>query len=123
HTLQATELVNEAYLKIFGGSDAEFQDRAHFLAFASRLMRSILVDYARARNAVKRGGDLQRVAADTSLEVAVDDSDSADRLISLLDLNAAVDALSKEHPSAARAIEIGYLGGQTAEQNGRCVGR
>ena len=123
HTLQATELVNEAYLKIFGGSEAEFRDRAHFLAFASRLMRSILVDYARARNAVKRGGDLQRVPADTSLEVAVDNSDSADRLISLLDLNAAVDALSEEHPSAARAIEMRYFGGMTAEETAVAVGQ
>jgi RNA polymerase sigma factor (TIGR02999 family) len=123
HTLQATELVNEAYLKIFGGSEATFPDRAHFLAFASRLMRSILVDHARARNAAKRGGDLQRVPADTSLEIAVDDIDSADHLISLLDLNSAIDALSEDHPSAARAIEMRYFGGMTAEETALAVGR
>lgn len=123
HTLQATELVNEAYLKIFGGSEATFPDRAHFLAFASRLMRSILVDHARAKNAAKRGGDLQWVPADTSLEIAVDDIDSADHLISLLDLNSAIDALSEEHPSAARAIEMRYFGGMTAEETALAVGR
>jgi RNA polymerase sigma-70 factor, ECF subfamily len=120
HTLQATALVNEVYLKIFGGSEAEFPDRAHFLAFASRLMRTILVDYARARNAVKRGGDLQRVPIDTHLEIA---GDSADELISVLDLNAAIDALAKEHPSAARAIEMRYFGGMTAEETALAVDR
>jgi RNA polymerase sigma factor (TIGR02999 family) len=120
HTLQATALVNEAYLKIFGASGAEFPDRAHFLAFASKLMRSILVDYARARNATKRGGDLQRVPADDHLEVAVG---SADQLISLLDLNAAIDVLSEEHPSAARAIEMRYFGGMTAEETALSLGR
>jgi RNA polymerase sigma factor (TIGR02999 family) len=120
HTLQATALVNEAYLKIFGGSDAEFPDRAHFLAFASRLMRSILVDHARAKNAIKRGGDRERVPVEDRLEVAVD---SSSQLISLLDLNAAIDALAEEHPSAARAIEMRYFGGMTAEETALAVGR
>jgi RNA polymerase sigma factor (TIGR02999 family) len=120
HTLQATALVNEAYLKIFGGADAEFPDRAHFLAFASRLMRSILVDHARSRNAIKRGGDRERVPVEDRLEVAVD---SASQLISLLDLNAAIDALAEEHPSAARAIEMRYFGGMTAEETALALGR
>jgi RNA polymerase sigma factor (TIGR02999 family) len=120
HTLQATALVNEAYLKIFAGSEAEFPDRAHFLAFASRLMRSILVDHARSRNAIKRGGDRERVPVEDRLEVAVD---SASQLISLLDLNAAIDALAEEHPSAARAIEMRYFGGMTAEETALAVGR
>jgi RNA polymerase sigma factor (TIGR02999 family) len=120
HTLQATALVNETYLKIFGGSEAEFPDRAHFLAFASRLMRSILVDHARSRNAIKRGGDRERVPVEDRLEVAVD---SASQLISLLDLNAAIDALAEEHPSAARAIEMRYFGGMTAEETALAVGR
>lgn len=120
HTLQATALVNEAYLKIFDGSDAEFPDRAHFLAFASRLMRSILVDHARARNAIKRGGDRERVPVEDHLEIAID---SASQLISLLDLNAAIDALADEHPLAARAIEMRYFGGMTAEETALALGR
>jgi RNA polymerase sigma factor (TIGR02999 family) len=120
HTLQATALVNEAYLKIFGGAQTAFPDRAHFLAFASRLMRSILVDHARTRNAVKRGGDLQRVPIDDNLDVTVD---GADRLISLLDLNTAIDALALEHPSAAQAVEMRYFGGMTAEETALAAGR
>jgi RNA polymerase sigma-70 factor (ECF subfamily) len=120
HTLQATALVSEAYLKIFGKSDARFPDRAHFMAFASRLMRSILVDYARARNSVKRGGTLQRVPADTNLDVVVDE---ADRIVSLLDLNAALDALAEEHAAAAAAIEMRYFGGMTAEETALASGR
>src|SRR5262249_18856647 len=95
HTPQATALVHEAYLSMFGGSPARFPDRAHFLAFASKAMRHILIDYARSRQADKRGGDLQRVPVDETLSVAVD---SAERLISILDLNAAIDALADEHP-------------------------
>ncbi|HEY7291728.1 MAG TPA: sigma-70 family RNA polymerase sigma factor [Vicinamibacterales bacterium] len=120
HTLQATALVNEAYLRIFGGSQAQFPDRAHFLAFASKAMRNILVDHARARQADKRGGDLQRVPVDDALTVALD---SAERLISLLDLNAAIDALADQHPSAARAVEMRYFGGMTAEETAQAVGQ
>jgi len=120
HTLQATALVNEAYLRIFGGSQSRFPDRAHFLAFASKAMRNVLIDHARARQADKRGGDLQRVPVDDTLTVAVD---SADRLISVLDLNAAIDALADEHPSAARAVEMRYFGGMTAEETALAVGQ
>ncbi len=120
HTLQATALVNEAYLRIFGGLQSRFQDRAHFLAFASKAMRNVLIDHARARQADKRGGDLQRVPVDDTLSVAVD---SAERLISVLDLNAAIDALADEHPSAARAVEMRYFGGMTAEETALAVGQ
>ena len=119
HTLQPTALINEAYLKILG-SGAEFSDRAHFLAFASRLMRSILVDHARARNASKRGGDVQKVPVDTNLEIAVE---NADHSIKLLDLSRAIDALAEEHPSAARVIEMRYFGGMTAEETALAVDR
>jgi RNA polymerase sigma-70 factor, ECF subfamily len=120
HTLQATALVNEVYLKIVGRSTATFPDRAHFLAFASRLMRSILVDYARARNSAKRGGPVQPLSAETDIEIAVDRSA---QLVSLLDLNAAIDALAEAHPTAAQAIEMRYFGGMTAEETALAVGR
>jgi RNA polymerase sigma factor (TIGR02999 family) len=122
HTLQPTALVNEAYLKIVGHANAEFPDRARFLAFASRLMRTILVDHARARNSSKRGGGAQHVQVDTGLEIAVDDAE-ADRVISLLDLNVALDELSAQHPHAADAIEMRYFGGMTAEETATVVGR
>ena len=121
HTLQATALVNEAYLKIFAGSAAaQFPDRAHFLAFASTAMRHILIDHARLRQATKRGGDLQRVPVDDTLTVAVD---SSERLISILDFDAAIEALAEQHPSAARAIEMRYFGGMTAEETAHAVGQ
>ncbi len=114
HTLQATALVNEAYLRMVGQSNATFPDRARFLAFASRLMRNILVDHARARNSAKRGGPVQHAVADTSFtDVSVDESD---RLISVLDLSTALDALAEEHARAADAIELRYFGGLTAEE-------
>ena len=61
HTLDATGLVHEAYLRLVGRADAQFEDRAHFFAYAASAMRSVVVDYARQRLAVKRGGDLHRV--------------------------------------------------------------
>src|SRR5580700_183545 len=67
HTLQPTALVNEVYLRMFESSKPQFSDRAHFMAMASRMMRSILVDYARARGCAKRGGHDQRIARDTDL--------------------------------------------------------
>ena len=62
HTLDATALVHEAYLKLIGRNAAQFDDRAHFFAYAASAMRSVVVDYARQRLAQKRGGDLHRVA-------------------------------------------------------------
>jgi RNA polymerase sigma-70 factor, ECF subfamily len=61
HTLQPTALVNEAYLRIFDSTIPQFSDRAHFMAIASRIMRSILVDYARSRGSAKRGGNDRRI--------------------------------------------------------------
>ena len=116
HTLRPTALVNEAYLKIFGKTSPQFADRAHFMAFASRIMRGILVDYARNRAAVKRGGD----ALPVDTEIAVDDSTS---LLRLLDLDTALNALDKENHAAAEVIEMRYFGGMTAEETATVVGR
>lgn len=119
HTLQATALVNEAYVRIFGRPNADFPDRAHFLAFASRVMRSILVDHARARNAAKRGGDVQKVSG-TAIEIAMEDTNHS---VSVLDLHAAIDELAASHPDPAQAIEMRYFGGMTAEETSIAVGR
>lgn len=121
HTLQATALVNEAYMRMVGHSNAAFPDRARFLAFASRLMRNILVDYARARSSAKRGGQVQNAIADTGfMDVPVDHTD---RLVSILDLSTALDALADEHARAAEAIELRYFGGMTAEETAAALGR
>jgi RNA polymerase sigma factor (TIGR02999 family) len=70
HSLQATALVNEAYLRLINAQDVPWRDRAHFLAVAARVMRRILVDHARSRHYQKRGGGAIRVALDEALVVA-----------------------------------------------------
>ena len=117
HTLQTTALVNEAYLKLIGGATHGFADRAHFLAVASRVMRQILVDYARSRGARKRGGGegahVQLTEREHKLELA---SDADSEQVEILDLDRALEALAEEDQSLARLIEMRYFGGMTAEE-------
>jgi len=117
HTLQPTALVNETYLKLFGHSEIEFADRAHFFAVVSRAMRRILVDHARARAAARRNEG--QVQLDTSIE----EGDAGPEPTKLLDLDLAMDALARERPSLAELIEMRYFGGMTAEETAEVVGR
>jgi RNA polymerase sigma factor (TIGR02999 family) len=123
HTLQPTALVNEAYLRFFGGANQQVADRAHFMAVASRIMRSILVDHARARASSKRGGNDRRITLDLRLQPAQEESRQQDHFVSLLDLNLAIDALALEAPLPAQAIEMRYFGGMTAEEISEAVDR
>ena len=123
HTLQATALVHEVYLKLAGESQRGFTDRAHFLAVASRVMRQVLVDYARARAAKKRAsavGKLPQPLEVTNLEV---EGDAGLDRVELLDLDAALDALTHEDQSLARLIEMRYFGGMTAEETAAVLGQ
>ena len=120
HTLEPTALVNEAYLRMFGDSPPQFADRTHFIAFASRVMRRILVDYARARKAARRGGDDHRVGWDTAIEMGAGGSQYQ---VELTDLDLALEALSREHPQLGDVIEMQYFGGLTAEEIATAVGR
>lgn len=122
HTLQATALVHEAYLKLGGNNHLShgprgFKDRAHFLAVASRVMRQILVDYARGRATRKRSsdgqGNLQRAEWTTNLEVA---GHAGVEQVEILDLDAALEALALEDESLAQLIVMRYFGGMTAEE-------
>jgi len=117
HTLQATALVHEAYLKLIGDDRREFADRVHFLAVASRVMRQVLVDYARARGTKKRAGDPAWNAG-----VAVD-GDPTIEPMELLDLDSALDALAQEDQSLAHLIEMRYFGGMTAEEMAEALGQ
>jgi RNA polymerase sigma factor (TIGR02999 family) len=119
HTLQPTALVNEVYLRMFGSANASPVDKAHFLAMASRVMRRILVDYARGRNAEKRGGDARVVEAATNLEFAVDQANP----LRLLDIDLAIDALAVEAPLLAQVVELHYFGGLTAEEAAEATAR
>jgi RNA polymerase sigma-70 factor (ECF subfamily) len=120
HTLQPTALVNEAYVKIFDPANSQFTDRAHFLAFASRIMRHILVDYARERGAEKRGGHDQRTTIKPGMDVAIQGVDEA---VQLLDLDRAIESLAVDSPFPAQVIEMRYFGGMTAEETAEAVGR
>lgn len=113
HTLQATALVNEAYLRLQRNEAPDWQDRAHFFAISARLMRRILVDHARAAGAVRRGGGTPPVQLDDVAEV--DAGSPAD----LLALDQALAALGKLRPRQARILELRFFAGlsvaETAE--------
>ncbi len=106
HTLDATALVHEAYLKLIGRAEAQFDDRAHFFAYAASAMRSVVVDYARQRLAQKRGGDLHRV---TELP---EDAGGGLRLDEdMLALDTALTRLADVDARLAQVVELRYFGG------------
>jgi RNA polymerase sigma-70 factor (ECF subfamily) len=111
HTLQATALINEAYLKLVG-EDIDWNSRAHFIGLAANVMRRVLVDYARAHNAEQRGGGLQRVEMQDELAI------SAKQLDEVEHLDEALKQLEKENPRQARVVELRYFGGLSVEQIG-----
>jgi len=106
HTLEPNALVNELYVRLLGSVPVAFKDRVHFFAIAAQTMRRILVDYARARVADKRGGDKQRV----SLSV-VDGWNPVSYDQDLLDLDRALAKLEKADARAARVVELRFFGG------------
>lgn len=106
HTLDATALVHEAYLKLIGRHEARFDDRAHFFAYAASAMRSVVVDYARQRLAQKRGGDLHRV---TELPENIESGLRLDEDTLALDI--ALTRLAAVDPRLARVVELRYFAG------------
>jgi RNA polymerase sigma factor (TIGR02999 family) len=119
HTLQPTALVHEAYLKLFDGAARQYTDEVHFLAVASRVMRQVLVDYARARASLKRTaapGDGE--PRTTSLEVK---SGDGVELLELIELDGAIQALAAENESLARIVEMRFFGGMTAEETAEAL--
>jgi RNA polymerase sigma factor (TIGR02999 family) len=110
HTLQPTALVNEAYLRLVNVRRVEWQDRAHFLAVAARLMRRILVDHARARGYQKRGGGGPRVPLDEDLIVAPGQE------LQLIALDDALEALAGFDERKSRVVELRVFAGLTAEE-------
>jgi RNA polymerase sigma-70 factor (ECF subfamily) len=118
HTLQTTALVHEAYLKLFGDAPREFAGRPHFLAVASRAMRQVLVDYARARATKKRSGE----GAPWTMSLAAE-SDAGIEQLELLELDRALEALHGEDKSLAQLIEMRYFGGMTAEETAEALGQ
>ena len=110
HSLQATALVNEAYVRLVGANPSAWQDRAHFLAVSARVMRHILVDHARARHYQKRGGNAPRVTFDEALVVASEPS------VDFVALDDALAALAKFDERKSRVIEMRFFGGLSVEE-------
>jgi RNA polymerase sigma factor (TIGR02999 family) len=112
-TLQTTALVNEAYVRLIDADNVQWESRAHFFAIAAQLMRRILVDYARSRNRVKRGGAAQRVELEEAAFLSVD------RATDLVALDDALNALAKIDERKSRVVELRFFGGlsvaETAE--------
>jgi RNA polymerase sigma factor (TIGR02999 family) len=110
HSLQATALVNEAYLRLIGTRHVNWQNRAHFLAMAARLMRRILVDFARSKHYQKRGGGAVRVTLVDDIAL------SAEPGRDLVALDEALRTLAKIDDRKSRVIEMRFFGGLTVEE-------
>ena len=107
HTLQATALVNEAFVKLSAGMAAEVRERSHFFGIASRAMRQILVDHARRRGAAKRGGELERL----TLSGVGSEGADAPTTVDLLALDEALRTLAELNPRHARVVEMRFFAG------------
>ena len=115
HSLQATTLVNEAYLRLINAKDVAWQDRAHFLAVAARVMRRILVDHARSRCYQKRGGDAARVTLDEALVVASEPEHD------FVALDEALTALAIVDLRKSQVVEMRFFGGLTVEETAEAL--
>ena len=115
-TMSATVLVNEAYMRLAAQEDAEWEDRAHFMAVASRAMRQVLIDYSRRTAAKKRGGGLDRVTLDRVDELVPGLGDRpGDQAETLLELDACLKRLETENPRYSRIVECRFFGGMSIE--------
>jgi RNA polymerase sigma factor (TIGR02999 family) len=110
HTLQTTALLNEAYLQLTDKTQPQWQNRTHFMAVAARLMRRIMVDHARARNALKRGAGAIRVTLDEAALV------TEERAEQLLALDEALEKLAEFDRRRCEIVEMRYFGGLTVEE-------
>jgi RNA polymerase sigma factor (TIGR02999 family) len=105
HTLQATALVHEAYLRMVDAKDTNWRNRAHFYRVAARAMRQILIDHARAHHAAKRGGLLQKLSLEEAGELATKSA------VELVALNGALENLTQSHPRESEVVELKFFGG------------
>ena len=119
HTLQATALVNEAYLRLIDQRRVEWRNRAHFFGVAAQLMRRILVDHARGRDAAKRGGGVRQITLDRANPAsdAAPDESGVDVLV----LHEALERLAAIDPRQARVVELRYFGGMNIEDTAEAL--
>lgn len=116
HTLQTTALVNEAYLRLAGQQQINWQNRAHFFAVTAQVMRHVLVDHARRRQYVKHGGEAQRIAFDEALATQEAVLMSKPRAVELLALDEALDELAHLDPRKSKVVELRYFGGLSLDE-------
>jgi RNA polymerase sigma-70 factor, ECF subfamily len=116
HTLQATALVHEAYVRLVNQPQRTWQNRAHFIAVAAQVMRRILVDYARARRTSKRGSAPQRVPLEEPLLFTEEQSDD------LVSLDEALERLAKFDARQSRVVELRFFGGLTTDETAEVLG-
>jgi RNA polymerase sigma-70 factor, ECF subfamily len=116
HTLQATALINEAYLRLHSQRESQWQNRAHFLAISAQMMRRILLDHARQRQAKRRGGAEQKLSLDEALVV------SKERSAELIALDEALDRLSTIDPQQAHIVVLHFFGGLTMKEIAEVLG-
>jgi RNA polymerase sigma-70 factor, ECF subfamily len=121
HTLQATALIHEAYLRLIDQRRVEWRNRAHFFGIAAQMMRRVLVDHARARLAAKRGGDVQPVTLEGVVDAGVH-GDDADASLDVLALHEALERLAELDPPQARLVELRYFGGMNIEETASALG-
>jgi RNA polymerase sigma factor (TIGR02999 family) len=110
HTLQATALVHEAYLRMVDGTRVSWQNRAHFYGIAARLMRRILVDHARAHKAAKRGGLEQKLSLDEARELPIKSD------VDLVALNGALESFAQDYPRKSEVVELKFFAGLDAKE-------
>jgi RNA polymerase sigma factor (TIGR02999 family) len=115
HTLQATALVHEAYIQLVDWKNVSWQNRAHFFAAAAQMMRKILVDHARERNALKRGGGLRTIALDEAVSFPNHNN------VDLIGLDDALLELGSFDPQQARIVELRFFGGLTIEETAHAL--
>ena len=116
HTLQATALVNEVFLRLAQAPSPRWQDRAHFIGIAARLMRRVLVDHARSRGYRKRGGDVQRVPLDGALLT------TPERSLDVLAVDRALEAFAKIDSRKSQVVELRFFGGLNVEETADVLG-
>lgn len=116
HTLQATALVHEAYLRLLEQKEVDWQNRVHFFSIAAEMMRRILVNYAVQRNAKKRGDGAAKIELDEAIGF------SKDRELDLVVLDETLNELAKFDPGQARVVELRFFAGLTIEETAQALG-
>lgn len=116
HTLQPTALVHELYARLVKQDQPDYQSRCHFMGVAAQVMRQILIDHARTRNAAKRGSGANQVSIEESGDLPID------RPSMLVAIDDALQELARHDPIKARLVEMRFFGGLTAEESAEATG-